>query len=72
MCSTLSSCRLYSWMRLIWLSKIDVGVERDARRSALSQSANRDLGRPLGLPEPLAEGGVVGQRDELPQLVRGR
>ena len=40
MCSTLSSCRLYSWIRLIWLSKIVSGSTTcpDVRRS---QSTNR-------------------------------
>ena len=60
--SAFSSCRLYSWMRLIWQSKMRVRDRPSARRSTCSQSANCDLGLALGLAERVAEGRVVGER----------
>ena len=65
--SALSSCRLYSWMRLIWQSKMVSGstVWPDVD---LSQSANCDFGLALGLAERVAKALVVGQRLELAQL----
>ena len=42
MCSTLSNCRLYSWIRLTWLSKIDCS-SRLMPCSRLTHAANRDL-----------------------------
>ena len=42
MCRTLSSCRLYSWIRLIWLSKIVSGSTLMAQRR-WSQSQNSTL-----------------------------
>ena len=69
--SALSSCRLYSWMRLTWQSKIVSGstVWPDV---ALSQSANCDFGLALGLAERVAKALVVGQRLELAAVGRDR
>ena len=60
MCSTLSSCRLYSWMRLIWLSKIESGST--AAPASLEPVGESHLGVALGLANALAERRVVGQR----------
>ena len=70
--SALSSCRLYSWMRLIWQSKMRVRVDRSGRMSVLSQSANCDLASRLALRNASRNVFVVGQRLELAQLARGR
>ena len=63
----LSNCRLYSWMRLIWQSKMVSGstVWPDF---ALSQSANCAFGLAFGAVEGVAKSPVVGQRFELAQL----
>ena len=71
MCSTLSSWRLYSWMRLIWQSKIVSGSTM-LPVLALSQSANAALASRLACAELGAEAGVVGQRQQLAQLVQVR
>ena len=42
MCKTFSSCRLYSWMRLTWLSKIVAG-SMICPVADFSQSAKRVL-----------------------------
>ena len=47
--SALSSCRLYSWMRLTWQSKMRVRIDRLARMSPCSQSANCALASRLAL-----------------------
>ena len=65
--SALSSCRLYSWMRLIWQSKM-VSGSTIWPEVVLSQSANCDFGLALGLAEGVAKALVVGQRLELAQL----
>ena len=65
--SALSSWRLYSWMRLIWQSKI-VSGSTVCPVDAFSQSANCDFGLALGLAKRVAKGPVVGQRLELAQL----
>ena len=61
MCSALSSWRLYSWMRLIWQSKMRVGIDGLPGWS-LAASRRTRLGLALGLQEVVAESGVVGQR----------
>ena len=71
-CSTFSSCRLYSWMRLICTSKSDVGIDVDAEHAPQDQRASRSLFVALDRAEPLAERGVVGERLEPAQLGRGR
>ena len=56
-----SSCRLYSWMRLTWLSKIESGSTRHAGRR-FEPFGEMRLGLALGLADGVAEAGVVGQR----------
>ena len=68
MCSAFRSCRLYSWMRLICVSKI-VSGSTTWPVADLSQSANRSFGLALGLANRGAERLVVGQRLELLELV---
>ena len=70
MCSTLSSCRLYSWMRLIWLSKI-VSGSTAGPPEALSQSTNRVFADAFRDQELGPERGVVRERREAAQLARG-
>ena len=67
MCRTLSSWRLYSWIRLIWLSKIESG-STTSPEVAFSQPAKASLGRALRLAKLLAEAGVLGQRQQFAQL----
>ena len=69
MCRTLSNWRLYSWMRLIWLSKMESG-STDCPVVRRSQSSESGLGRALGLAEAVAEAGVVGQGHELLELAQ--
>ena len=63
----LSSCRLYSWMRLTWLSKIESGSTATPALD-LSQSRKPRLGVALGLAHGVAEGAVVGQRLQFREL----
>ena len=67
MCRALSNCRLYSWMRLIWLSKMVFG-STTWPVVALSQVGEALLGGLLGLTEARAKGRVVGQRQQSAQL----
>ena len=62
MCSTLSSCRLYSWMRLIWLSKMVSGstVWPVVRLEPVARSAPWRRAWPRGTPSRNAA--IVGQR----------
>ena len=69
MCSTLSSCRLYSWMRLTWQSKIVSGSTIWPGRR-LEPVGETRLGLALGLAEGVAEAAVVGQRLQLAQLAQ--
>ena len=56
--SAFSSCRLYSWMRLTWLSKIESGstVTPDV---GLEPSAKLRLRLALGLADGIAEAAVI-------------
>ncbi len=67
MCRTLSSCRLYSWMRLTWLSKM-VSGSTASPVVALSQTAKRALAARLARRKPSQERGVVRQGDDLLEL----
>ena len=56
-----NSCRLYSWMRLIWQSKI-VSGSTVSSQLVLSQSTKRSLACALASRKALAKGTVVGER----------
>ena len=65
--SALSNCRLYSWMRLTWQSKMRVGIDRLAG-CRFEPVGKLRFGLALGLAEGVAKAPVVGQRLELAQL----
>ena len=65
--SAFSSCRLYSWMRLTWLSKIESGSTRQPGRRSEPVRELR-LGLALGLADGVAEAAIVGERLQLRQL----
>ena len=65
--SALSSCRLYSWMRLTG-SRRSCPDRRDCPDVALSQSAKRALASRLALRTASRKRRVVGQRLQLAQL----
>ena len=56
MCSTLSSCRLYSWMRLIWQSKIVSGS------TAMPAAGLEPVGEALPWPARLACAELLAER----------
>ena len=64
----LSSCRLYSWMRLIWQSKMESGSTAWPLVD-LSQSANCTLASRLALRNAARKAFVLGQRLELLKLL---
>ncbi len=67
----LSSCRLYSWMRFTWASKIESG---STATPALDFEPLRKprLCVAFGLAHRVAEGAVIGQRFQLRKLRKGR
>ena len=65
--SALSSCRLYSWMRLTWQSKMRVRVHR-LPGCRFEPIGKLRFGLALGFEEGVAKAVVVGQRLELAQL----
>ena len=61
-CRTLSSCRLYSWMRLTWLSKMRVGVDGLPGGRLQPVGELRPWPPRLACRKPSRNAGVVGQR----------
>ena len=63
MCSTFSSCRLYSWMRFTWLSKI-VSGSTVMPVVLLTQTAKRALAARLARRKPSRNDGSPRQGDD--------